>query len=225
VGRGETSLPPLKDNALVADRGAGVKNEEAGVDRPADEVVLIGARLKAARLARGLTLEEIASASGLTKGFLSRLERDRAGGSVASLVRLCNALDIAVGSLFDEYSGELVRADQYPPINFGGEQLAEFLLTPTGEHRLQAILSEIKPGGGSGPEAYSLKADVEFVFVLEGSLVVSMASQELVMQKGDALTFSAHSPHWFRNPDTETVTKVLWVLSPALHNADQRRLA
>jgi hypothetical protein len=48
--------------------------------------------------------------------------------------------------------GEVVRRDAYPPINFGGTGIREYLLTPSGEKRVQAILSDIEPGGGSGDE-------------------------------------------------------------------------
>lgn len=177
---------------------------------------LIGSRLKSARLRLGLTLEEVARATGLTKGFISKLERDQTGGSVASLVRLCDALEIPVASLFTAYEGELVRANERPPINFGGERLSEALLTPTREHRLQAIFSEIQPGGGSGIEAYSLPAEIEFVFIISGAVAVTTPRIEIVMRTGDALTFSAHTPHTFRNPSSSEPAQVLWIISPAL---------
>src|SRR3984957_13134732 len=135
----------------------------------------IGAQLRAARLAARLTMAEVAEQAGLTKGFVSKLERDLANVSVASLIRLCDALGISVGSLFSESRGEVVRADAYPPVNFGGVGgVTEYLLTPSGEKRLQAILSDIEPGGGSGAEPYSLPADVEFVFVLAGRLKLTV---------------------------------------------------
>src|SRR6202451_3596042 len=80
----------------------------------------IGAQLKAARLAARKSMAEVAEQSGLTKGFVSKLERDLANVSVASLIRLCEALDVSVGSLFQASVGEAVRRDGYPPINFGG---------------------------------------------------------------------------------------------------------
>ena len=46
--------------------------------------------------------------------------------------------------------------------------MREYLLTPPAERRLQAIFSDIAPGGGSGHEPYPLPADVEFVFILRG---------------------------------------------------------
>ena len=71
----------------------------------------IGAQLKAARLAARKSMAEVAEASGLTKGFVSKLERDLANVSVASLIRLCSALDVSPGSLFQASKGEVVRRD------------------------------------------------------------------------------------------------------------------
>jgi transcriptional regulator with XRE-family HTH domain len=176
----------------------------------------IGAQLKAARLAHRMTLAEVALRSGLTKGFLSKLERDQTTASVASLMRLCETLAISVGSLFHASTGEIVRRDSYPPINFGGVDIAEYLLTPHGERRVQAILSEIAPGGGSGDELYGLPADVEFVYVIEGRLEVTLRAKQIVLEVGDAFTFPPRNEHCFRSAAEVGVTRVLWVFAPAL---------
>jgi len=84
----------------------------------------IGAQLRAARLAQRRTVADLAQESGLTKGFVSKLERDQASASVASLMRLCETLDIPVGSLFHASTGEIVRREERPPINFGGDGIA-----------------------------------------------------------------------------------------------------
>jgi transcriptional regulator with XRE-family HTH domain len=176
----------------------------------------IGAQLKAARLAARKSMAEVAGQAGLTKGFVSKLERDQANVSVASLIRLCEALDVSVGSLFEASRGEVVRRDAYPPINFGGSRIKEYLLTPSGEKRVQAILSDIEPGGGSGEEPYSLPADVEFVFVLAGQLQLTVAGEQVTLEQGDAFTFPASTQHTFRVPKPAGRTQVLWVFSPAL---------
>ena len=180
--------------------------------------VPIGARLRAARLAARKTMAEVASEAGLTKGFLSKLERDLANVSVASLMRLCDALGIPVGSLFEPPKGEVVRAGERPPINFGGTGgMREYLLTPSAERRLQAIFSDIAPGGGSGNEPYSLPADVEFVFILRGSLEVTVEGTPVTLEAGDSFTFPAGAPHSFRvPPGAAGAAQVLWVVSPAL---------
>jgi mannose-6-phosphate isomerase-like protein (cupin superfamily) len=137
-------------------------------------------------------------------------------------MRVCEALGISVASLFESsVAGNVVRGDDYPAINFGGEELAEFLLTPPGEQRLQAILSEIGPGGGSGDELYALpdEVEVEFAFVLEGRLAVRLENEELLLEQGDALTFPGYTRHSFHNPDSIATARVLWVLAPALSRA------
>jgi len=176
----------------------------------------IGAQLRAARLAARMSMAEVAEQAGLTKGFVSKLERDLANVSVASLIRLCDALGVSVGSLFQAPKGEVVRRNARPQINFGGRKMTEYLLTPSGEKRVQAILSDIEPGGGSGSEPYSLPADVEFVFVLAGQLEVIVAGEQIILEQGDAFTFPADMQHTFRASSRAGRTQVLWVVSPAL---------
>src|SRR5215470_150638 len=176
----------------------------------------IGAQLRAARLAARMSMAEVAEQAGLTKGYVSKLERDLANVSVASLIRICDALGVSVGSLFEASRGEVVRRGAYPPFNFGGAGISEFLLTPSSEKRLQAILSDIEPGGGSGDEPYALPADVEFVFVLAGRLQITVADEQITLDQGDAYTFPADAPHTFRAGSAAGTTQVLWVFSPAL---------
>jgi transcriptional regulator with XRE-family HTH domain len=199
----------------------GVLVGEAATD--AGQRSRIGRRLRAAREAQLLTLAELAAQCGLTKGFLSKVERDQAAPSVASLLRLCDALGLSIGELFDDAQDhDLVRDGEYPPINFGGEGMRESLLTPTRERRLQVIHSEIDPGGGSGDEAYGLPADVEFVFIIEGALEITLDGRVQSLRHGDALTFSPGAPHTFRNPSADAVARVLWVISPALSASGSR---
>ena len=66
-----------------------------------------GPRLREARLRRGLSLSDVAQAAGVTKGFLSLAERAKTQISVPTLLRICDALDIKLGSLFD-YPSETV---------------------------------------------------------------------------------------------------------------------
>jgi transcriptional regulator with XRE-family HTH domain len=187
-----------------------------GVPDAVPDGARIGAQLKAARLAARMSMAEVAEQAGLTKGFVSKLERDLANVSVASLIRLCDALGVSVGSLFQASIGEVVRRDAYPPINFGGRKMTEYLLTPSGEKRVQAILSDIEPGGGSGDEPYSLPADVEFVFVLAGQLQITVAGEHIILEQGDAFTFPPSTQHTFRVAPPAGPTQVLWVFSPAL---------
>lgn len=182
---------------------------------PAATAVRIGARLRAARQAKGLTLDAVAEATGVTKGFLSRLERDDVSPSVASLVAVCETVGVRVGELFDPPETSLIRAGEARPINFGGRDVEEYLLTPGTQNGLRVIHSTISPGGNGGEEEYSLECDVEFVYVVRGTLEVVRDDETVRMSAGDAFTFPGRSPHTWRNPSSRHECEVLWVLAPA----------
>jgi transcriptional regulator with XRE-family HTH domain len=195
---------------MAAPRGRTVANAT-----PATGGVRIGGRLRAARQGRGLTLDKVAEATDLTKGFLSRLERDEVSPSVASLVSVCEVLGIRVGELFETPQTQVVRAAEGRRINFGGRKVQEFLLTPGTQSQLQVIHSTIAPGGSGGDELYTLDCEVEFVYVVRGELTVTLAAESVVLAAGDAFTFPGREPHTWANARRGQECEVLWALAPA----------
>lgn len=181
---------------------------------PLERGRLIGHRLRARRRTLGLTLEEVAGRAGLTKGFLSEIERDRTSPSVASLVRLCDALDLPVGSLFAGPTACVVRAGERAPIAFGGHGIRDCLITPAAARWLLAIHSTMEPGGGGGEVQYSLRSEEEMVLVLSGSLRLEIEAETYHLRRGDALTFDPRRPHTFVNPSPAEPAEVLFVLAP-----------
>src|SRR6185312_15399065 len=67
---------------------------------PSNIPLAIGSKIRAARHAQRMTIEQVAESTGLTKGFLSRVELDLTSPSVASLVTLCQVLSVSIGDLF-----------------------------------------------------------------------------------------------------------------------------
>lgn len=179
--------------------------------RPA---VLIGSKLRSTRQLRGLTLDQVARSAGLTKGFVSRLERDDVSPSVASLVSVCDVLGLRVGELFDPTPTSVVRAGEGRLINFGGEGAVERLITPGTQTALEVINSVIEPGGNGGEELYALACDAECAYVLSGTVEVVLENHVETLTAGDAMTFPGHTPHTWRNPGPRPC-KVLWIMAPA----------
>jgi transcriptional regulator with XRE-family HTH domain len=185
------------------------------VEPRAQAKVRIGARLRAARLAQRMTMESVAEATGLTKGFLSRLERDAASPSVASLVAVCEAIGLRVGDLFDPPTTAVVRAGQGRPINFGATSAVERLVTPGTQQQLEVIHTLMDGGGHGGAELYSLDCAVEFVYVLAGDLELVLETGSETLTEGDAMTLPGRVLHTWRNASPDHPCEVLWVLSPA----------
>jgi transcriptional regulator with XRE-family HTH domain len=178
-------------------------------------VVLIGAKLRHARQLRGLTLDQVAQSAGLTKGFVSRLERDDVSPSVASLVTVCEVLGLRVGDLFDPPRTSVIRSGEGRLINFGGKGAVERLVTPGTQTALEVIHSVVEPGGNGGEELYALACEAECAYVLSGTLEVVLEHGVETLTAGDAMTFPGNAPHTWRNPGPRP-SKVLWILAPAL---------
>ena len=178
-----------------------------------NETPKVGARVRSLRRERGLTIEQLAAATGLTKGFISQLERDRTAPSLSSIARICDALGVRLSHIFEaEPAPALVRRQDAPAL----ESLAtcSHLLSSRDESRFQAIESEVAPGAGAGDELNSLPGEVEFVYVLEGQLELRVSEETHLLGAGDALTYQLSKPHTWRNASDTKPLRVLWVSVP-----------
>lgn len=178
------------------------------------ETPRVGARVRALRRERGLTIEQIASATGLTKGFISQLERDRTSPSLSSIARICDALGVRLSHIFEhEPAPALVRKDERPQVDTYFPT-SNFLLSSREERHFQAIESEVGPGAGAGDDLYSLPGEVEFVHVLEGTLELRVGEETHVLEAGDSITYELSKPHTWRNASDSKPLRVLWVAVP-----------
>ncbi|MBI3224755.1 MAG: helix-turn-helix transcriptional regulator [Mycolicibacterium cosmeticum] len=181
----------------------------------------LGPKLRAVRTERGLTLEAVAKEAGLTKGFLSLVERDQTTVSVPNLLRICDILGVSVGSLFDFPDSTMVRSGQGAPMQMGGSGIREYLLTPATEKHVQVMRTILAPGGGSGG-TYTLDADTTVAVVIRGSLRLVIDDLELVLGAGDCYTFSPQSAHSWENADP-TECEVIWSIAPPLATTSSAR--
>lgn len=175
--------------------------------------IRIGARLRASRLAQGLTLEQLAEATQVTKGFLSRVERDDTQPSLSSLVQICQALSLPVGSLFEAPDVQRLPLADAPPINMGGRGADERMVTPRSEERVQVIHSTLEPDADGGDELYTVNCSVEVLHVVSGDLTVVFNDRVEELGDGDTLTFPGNTPHNWRAGSRGAVT--VWTLVPA----------
>lgn len=165
-----------------------------------------GAALRAMRKEAGLTLREVATASGLSTSFISAIERGISRMSPSAEARLLVALR----------GEEPVDSQQSSPIHTLGKGRAvrvapgvsyEWLTAATG--MLEPQYAVIGPGAGS-VSTYQHDGE-EFLLILDGHLEFSLGHDVThVMGKDDSLHFNSQTPHSWRN-DTAVETHVLWV--------------
>ncbi|BAU33040.1 helix-turn-helix domain-containing protein [Microcella alkaliphila] len=188
--------------------------------RASREPVRIGVKLRASRLAQGLTVAQVAEASGLTRGFLSRVERDETSPSVSTLITICQVLSLPVGDLFETVESDLIRLDDAPLINMGGSDVVERMLTPRGQGRVQILRSVMQPGATGGDDPYTVNCDVEVLHIVSGELRLRLGNEWHELAAGDTMTFPGREPHTWRN-ESASETVALWMLVPAPWSGSQ----
>ncbi|SJN08270.1 possible transcriptional regulator [Leucobacter sp. 7(1)] len=194
----------------MTERSTTARQPHAGAS---EQLTQIGFRLRVAREERGMTISSVADFTGLTKGFISQVERGLASASISSLAAICDALTMPMGRLFDPPKIYVNRRADRQPATLMGDGVADTILTPPGQSDVQVIETWVEPGGGFEPEPYRLPVDREFVVVLAGELELRIEAETFLLAEGDTMSFDARHAHIWRNPSETERARVMWVLS------------
>ncbi|WXR61820.1 cupin domain-containing protein [Peptostreptococcaceae bacterium AGR-M142] len=174
----------------------------------------IGAKLKRLRILNGLTQEEIASRCDLTKGFISKIERDLTSPSIATLMDILEALGTDLKSFFNESEDEKVvykKDDIYESINSELNHKIHWLIPNSQKNEMEPILMELKPFG---------KTDLdlphngeEFGYVIKGSITLYVGNKKYKVKKGESFYFKPDREHKIEN-NSNKETILIWVSTP-----------
>jgi DNA-binding transcriptional MerR regulator/quercetin dioxygenase-like cupin family protein len=182
------------------------------ISAPAEGSLLPGQRFRRLRANRGLSLAQVAKATGVSVGFLSALERGQMRSSIATLRRIARFYRMNILSLFEpaQENPRLVKPGQRKVLEASPGVRMELLAW--GHTAMEPHLFRIKPGGGSG-ESYSHEGE-EFLHVLRGDFEIWLDGKEhYALKQGDSLYFESSTPHRWRNPGKREAW-VLWVNTP-----------
>ena len=183
----------------------------------ATDIQKIGREIRGLRKARGLTLSELAEKSGLSIGYLSLVERDRATPSINALHAISRALGVTISWFFDanaapvEERGFVVRRGRRRRLEFSAGIVDE-LLSPSLEGSLELLSSRFPPGASSGDAPYTHVGE-EAGVVMRGTLELWVDGKHFVLKAGDSFGFPSSLPHRYWNPGSEE-TEVIWAITP-----------
>jgi transcriptional regulator with XRE-family HTH domain len=164
----------------------------------------IGARVRAERHAKRLTLSEVAALSGLSEGFLSRLERGHAACSIANLIHLCDALGIDVSEIFsrdDRPSRSMVTT--HHASDAANEEIAatgyRFRHLAGGALRDEMEVFHLIFPARNGMEARVAHPGQEHCYVLSGCVEFLVGAECHRLGPGDGILIDSGQPHMARN--------------------------
>jgi len=173
----------------------------------------IGVKIKQLRLQRGLTQEELAARTELTKGFISQLERDLTSPSIATLMDILEALGTNVASFFREAAEEPVSYsvdDMFVKQETDGYTI-QWLVTNAQKNALEPILVTIPAGISGAPD--DPHEGEEFGYVLSGSITLVLGDKKYRVKKGGSFYFRPTRIHYLSNTG-KAEARVLWVSTP-----------
>ena len=173
----------------------------------------IGARIKNLRNQNGLTQEELADRTELTKGFISQLERGLTAPSVSTLQDIVEGLGTNLSDFFHE--------DEDLQVVFPKEECCEkedengnlttWLVATAQSKSIEPILVKLQP-------RQQLVEDKphegeEFGYVLEGKIRIHYGDKTYIASKGDSFIYPANRRHKISAASRKGAT-FLWISTP-----------
>lgn len=164
----------------------------------------LGARLKGVRQARGMTLDQLAARSGVSRAMISRVERGESSPTAALLDRLCAGLGIVLSALFrdEAKAGPLAKRADQPVWTDPASGYVRRNVSPAGTgSRLEIVEVEMPAGARvllDAPRG-GFRLDQQ-LWLLEGELTLSVGGREHRLAAGDCLAMLLDGPIAFHNP-------------------------
>ncbi len=182
----------------------------------------LGPKLRQLRLRKKIGLKELSAHTGLSASLLSQLENGKLVPTLPTLVRIAMVFDVSLEHFFGDRRPNrqfsLVRASER--IRFPSRADApspayffECLAYPAQDKGIEAYLAEFPRRAGAASEEH-VHEGREFIFVVEGELVLRHRDEQHTLAKGDSVYFDSSEPHGYRGLSETPARAVVVTLPP-----------
>lgn len=174
----------------------------------------VGQRIREAR--GTMSVKRLAEVSSVSAGLISEIERGMGNPSFKTLHAIANALGLRIGDLVggddDGPSSGVVRRSERRRLDVGQGVPDWELLSPSLRGQLE-VLETTLPAGFSNESSPFQHVGEECIVVQHGDVEISVGGVSHMLHQGDAITYDAAIPHWYRNNSEDPVI-VLGVVTP-----------
>lgn len=172
----------------------------------------IGSKIKELRIANGLTQEELADRSELSKGFISQVENNLTSPSIATLVDILQCLGTDLKYFFrDDEDNQIVfsKEDYFEKADEELKNTIQWIIPNAQKNMMEPILITLKAGGSTYPD--NPHEGEEFGYVLSGTVQVIVGNRSFQAKKGESFYYETKYKHYLKSKGG---ARVLWVSSP-----------
>jgi transcriptional regulator with XRE-family HTH domain len=163
----------------------------------------LGRRVKKLRSDRGWSLEELASASGVSRSMLSEIERKRANPTLSVTYRIARAFGLSLQDLLESADSasaiQTIRATERAQVFRKDKQCQIRTLSPLNlEKDVEFYELRLAPNGALRSQPH-VDGTREFLTVEKGSVELQSGNSSEILAKGDSATYRADVAHAIAN--------------------------
>jgi len=186
---------------------------------PANTRPRVGAMVRARRKDRGMTLDRLASEAGLSRGFLSQVENDKALPSLSSLVQISKALGAEARDFLFVPPSDSIASYGAHRVQYAVPESDVIYERTSGcfdGRKMNGLIITVPPGYACEPQRHDGE---EMYLVIEGSIFCDVDGKRFDLNVGDTVHFASGSLHFYGN-DSNRPARVMWVGTLQLFGED-----
>ena len=172
----------------------------------------IGNKLKELRVLKGLTQEELADRSELSKGFISQLERNLTSPSITTLMGILQCLGTSIGEFFNEAPDEQIvfgKQDYFVKVDTEYKNEIKWIIPNAQKNTMEPIYLTLEAGGSTCPD--TPHEGEEFGYILQGTVSIHLGNKTYKAKKGESFYYTADKTHFL---SSKSGAVLIWVSSP-----------
>ena len=172
----------------------------------------IGNKLKELRVLKGLTQEELADRSELSKGFISQLERNLTSPSITTLMDILQCLGTSIGEFFNEAPDEQIvfgKQDYFVKVDTEYKNEIKWIIPNAQKNTMEPIYLTLEAGGSTCPD--TPHEGEEFGYILQGTVSIHLGNKTYTAKKGESFYYTADKTHFL---SSKSGAVLIWVSSP-----------
>lgn len=180
------------------------------------DLATLGRRVRDLRTAQSMTLATLAAAADLSVSMLSSVERGEKAPTILVLHRIALALGVSIGRLVADDSPVAVHVlpgDQQIVLAGPGGWTRRIVSPVVAGVEFEMMETTVPPRTDAGDFSPHAKGHQEYLFVLEGTLTLTLDNVDYVVEAGDSIHYEGNVRHAYRNDGTQPCRFVLAMLS------------
>ncbi len=173
----------------------------------------IGSRIRELRILNGLTQEELADRSELSKGFISQLENDLTSPSISTLEDILQCLGTDLSQFFarQETPVQVVFRDEdyFEKVDEEQKTMTEWIIPNAQKNMMEPIRLTLKAGGSTYPD--TPHEGEEFGYVLKGEISIKIGNEVYRAKAGESFYYIPDQTHYITS---KKGAEILWISTP-----------